>query len=116
MEHSFQLEHKAEQLLLEANRALIIKIENEYGNIMSAYGAGGKAYINCCANMANSLDIGVSWIMCQQDDAHQSMGWGGKDPHRIAEDLAFAVASFFQTGGTLQNYYMEIWINQNMAI
>ncbi|KAB1201441.1 Beta-galactosidase [Morella rubra] len=32
--------------------------------------------------------------------------WGGKDPHRTAEDIAFAVARFFQTGGTFQNYYM----------
>ncbi|CAK7352364.1 unnamed protein product [Dovyalis caffra] len=32
--------------------------------------------------------------------------WGQKDPHRTAEDLAFAVARFFQYGGVLQNYYM----------
>ncbi|KAL0410015.1 UNVERIFIED_CONTAM: Beta-galactosidase 15 [Sesamum latifolium] len=32
--------------------------------------------------------------------------WGGKDPQRTPEDLAFAVARFFQYGGTLQNYYM----------
>ena len=32
--------------------------------------------------------------------------WGGADPHRTAEDLAYSVARFFQTGGTLQNYYM----------
>ncbi|XP_028090165.1 beta-galactosidase-like [Camellia sinensis] len=33
-------------------------------------------------------------------------GWGQKTPHRTAEDLAFAVARFFQYGGMLQNYYM----------
>ncbi|KAH9616803.1 hypothetical protein KSS87_021145 [Heliosperma pusillum] len=32
--------------------------------------------------------------------------WGGRLPHRPAEDLAFAVARFFQRGGSLQNYYM----------
>ncbi|KAK7273883.1 hypothetical protein RIF29_14947 [Crotalaria pallida] len=32
--------------------------------------------------------------------------WGGPVPHRTAEDLAFAVARFFQYGGTFQNYYM----------
>ncbi|KAJ7976028.1 Beta-galactosidase [Quillaja saponaria] len=32
--------------------------------------------------------------------------WGQQDPHRTAEDVAFAVARFFQNGGTLQNYYM----------
>lgn len=37
-------------------------------------------------------------------------GWyakfGDPVPHRPVEDLAFAVARFFQLGGTLQNYYM----------
>ncbi|KAJ4717252.1 Beta-galactosidase [Melia azedarach] len=32
--------------------------------------------------------------------------WGGKDPYRSAEDLAFSVARFFQLGGVLNNYYM----------
>ncbi|GMI93389.1 beta-galactosidase 8 [Hibiscus trionum] len=37
-------------------------------------------------------------------------GWfksfGYPIPHRPVEDLAFAVARFFETGGTFQNYYM----------
>ncbi|XP_010522389.1 PREDICTED: beta-galactosidase 9 [Tarenaya hassleriana] len=32
--------------------------------------------------------------------------WGGRLPHRPAEDLAFAVARFYQRGGSFQNYYM----------
>ncbi|XP_021749279.1 beta-galactosidase 9-like [Chenopodium quinoa] len=32
--------------------------------------------------------------------------WGGSVPHRPVQDLAFAVARFFQRGGSLQNYYM----------
>ncbi|KAJ6290203.1 hypothetical protein OIU78_026006 [Salix suchowensis] len=32
--------------------------------------------------------------------------WGSQDPHRTAEDLAFAVARFYQLGGAVQNYYM----------
>ncbi|KAG9445408.1 hypothetical protein H6P81_016748 [Aristolochia fimbriata] len=32
--------------------------------------------------------------------------WGASDPHRPAEDLAFAVARFFQRSGTFTNYYM----------
>ncbi|KAL8158433.1 beta-galactosidase 9 [Apium graveolens] len=32
--------------------------------------------------------------------------WGGPLPHRPVEDLAFAVARFFQRGGSFQNYYM----------
>ncbi|KAL5704441.1 Beta-galactosidase 10 [Ranunculus cassubicifolius] len=37
-------------------------------------------------------------------------GWfktfGSRDPHRPAEDVAYAVARFFQKGGSLNNYYM----------
>lgn len=40
---------------------------------MEAYGDAGKAYVNWCANMADSLHIGVPWIMCQQKDAPQPM-------------------------------------------
>ncbi|CAK9146017.1 unnamed protein product [Ilex paraguariensis] len=39
--------------------------------------------------------------------------WGGGDPHRTAEDVAFAVARFFQYGGTVQNYYMVTIYNLN---
>ncbi|KAH9717183.1 Beta-galactosidase 10 [Citrus sinensis] len=38
-------------------------------------------------------------------------GWfktfGGRDPHRPSEDIAFSVARFFQKGGSVHNYYME---------
>lgn len=37
-------------------------------------------------------------------------GWfktfGGRDPHRPPEDVAYSVARFFQKGGSVQNYYM----------
>ncbi|GLT74321.1 hypothetical protein SLA2020_461260 [Shorea laevis] len=117
---------------------ILAQIENEYGNIMDGYGDAGKKYINWCAQMAVAQNIGVPWIMCQQDNAPQPMintcngfycdqfkpnnakspkmwtenwtgwfkAWGGKDPHRTAEDVAFAVARFYQNGGILQNYYM----------
>ncbi|CAG7910776.1 unnamed protein product [Brassica rapa] len=130
---------KEESLFASQGGPIILaQIENEYGNVISSYGAEGKAYIDWCANMANSLDIGVPWIMCQQPHAPQPMietcngfycdqykpsnpsspkmwtenwtgwfkNWGGKHPYRTAEDLAFSVARFFQTGGTFQNYYM----------
>ncbi|KAJ0972667.1 hypothetical protein J5N97_020626 [Dioscorea zingiberensis] len=32
--------------------------------------------------------------------------WGGRLPHRPVEDNAFAVARFFQRGGSFHNYYM----------
>nr|XP_009616320.1 beta-galactosidase 15-like [Nicotiana tomentosiformis] len=130
---------KEEKLFASQGGPIILaQIENEYGNVETAYGDAGKAYIDWCSNMAQSLNIGVPWIMCQQNDAPQPMintcngwycdqftpnnpnspkmwtenwtgwfkNWGGRDPHRTAEDLAFAVARFFQTGGTFQNYYM----------
>uniref|UniRef100_A0A0E0CY79 Beta-galactosidase n=1 Tax=Oryza meridionalis TaxID=40149 RepID=A0A0E0CY79_9ORYZ len=117
---------------------ILSQIENEYGNIDSAYGAAGKAYMRWAAGMAVSLDTGVPWVMCQQSDAPDPLintcngfycdqftpnskskpkmwtenwsGWflsfGGAVPYRPAEDLAFAVARFYQRGGTFQNYYM----------
>ncbi|BAT79934.1 hypothetical protein VIGAN_02287700 [Vigna angularis var. angularis] len=130
---------KKERLFASQDGPIILtQIENEYGNVISHYGEAGKAYINWCANMAESLHVGVPWIMCQESDAPQPMintcngwycdnfqpnnpnspkmwtenwvgwfkNWGGKDPHRTAEDVAYSVARFFQTGGTFQNYYM----------
>jgi hypothetical protein len=40
---------------------------------MSVYGDDGKSYIDWCAKMAESFNIGVPWIMCQQPDAPQPM-------------------------------------------
>lgn len=34
------------------------------------------------------------------------LSWGGALPYRPVEDIAFAVARFYQRGGTFQNYYM----------
>ncbi|CAI9782706.1 unnamed protein product [Fraxinus pennsylvanica] len=130
---------KKESLFASQGGPIILaQIENEYGNVISSYGDAGKAYLNWCASMAESLNIGVPWIMCQESDAPEPMlntcngyycdqftpnnpntpkiwtenwtgwfkNWGGPDPLRTAEDVAFAVARFYQNGGALQNYYM----------
>ncbi|KAJ4822249.1 hypothetical protein Tsubulata_045095 [Turnera subulata] len=130
---------KAAKLFASQGGPIILaQIENEYGNIMGPYGARGKAYVEWCAQMAVAQNIGVPWIMCQQNNAPSSVintcngfycdqfkpnrpnvpkmwtenwsgwfkKWGQKDPHRTAEDLAYAVSRFFQNGGILQNYYM----------
>ncbi|KAK9940163.1 hypothetical protein M0R45_016836 [Rubus argutus] len=130
---------KKEKLYASQGGPIILsQIENEYGNIDSAYGPAAKTYIKWAANMAVSLDTGVPWVMCQQADAPSSVintcngfycdqftpnsnstpkiwtenwsGWflsfGGSVPQRPVEDLAFAVARFYQRGGTFQNYYM----------
>lgn len=46
-----------------------LQVENEYGDIETVYGEGGKPYAMWAANMALSKNIGVPWIMCQQYDA-----------------------------------------------
>ncbi|KAF3455018.1 hypothetical protein FNV43_RR05466 [Rhamnella rubrinervis] len=130
---------KQEKLYASQGGPIILsQVENEYGNIDSAYGSRGKSYIKWSAGMAVSLDTGVPWVMCQQSDAPDPIintcngfycdqftpnsnnkpkmwtenwsGWflsfGGAVPYRPVEDLAFAVARFFQRGGTFQNYYM----------
>ncbi|KAG5062389.1 hypothetical protein AAZX31_02G067000 [Glycine max] len=48
---------------------ILAQIENEYGNIMGSYGQNGKEYVQWCAQLAQSYQIGVPWIMCQQSDA-----------------------------------------------
>ncbi|GAV68059.1 Glyco_hydro_35 domain-containing protein/Gal_Lectin domain-containing protein [Cephalotus follicularis] len=130
---------KRENLFASQGGPIILaQIENEYGNVMWSYGNDGVEYINWCAKMANDLNIGVPWIMCQQSNAPQPMlqtcngfycdqytpksnstpkmwtenwtgwykDWGGANPHRTAEDLAFSVARFYQRGGSMSNYYM----------
>ncbi|KAG2726457.1 hypothetical protein I3760_01G114000 [Carya illinoinensis] len=117
---------------------IMLQIENEYGDIESAYHQRGKEYVKWAAQMALGLGAGVPWVMCKQSDAPDNIinacngyycdgfkpnspnkpvfwtedwdgwytKWGGRLPHRPAEDLAFAVARFFQRGGSFQNYYM----------
>ncbi|KAL8496694.1 hypothetical protein ACS0TY_020394 [Phlomoides rotata] len=130
---------KQENLYASQGGPIILsQIENEYGNIDSAYGSAAKTYINWAASMATSLNTGVPWVMCQQSDAPNPIintcngfycdqftpnantkpkmwtenwsGWfssfGDPLPYRPTEDLAFAVARFYQLGGTFQNYYM----------
>ncbi|MFQ6671024.1 hypothetical protein Gotur_035698 [Gossypium turneri] len=48
---------------------ILAQIENEYGNVMWAYKDKGVAYVNWCAEMAAAQNIGVPWIMCQQQSA-----------------------------------------------
>ncbi|XP_062184650.1 beta-galactosidase 1 [Phragmites australis] len=120
---------------------ILSQIENEYGNIMGKMNNNQSAseYIHWCADMANKQNVGVPWIMCQQDDdvPHNVINtcngfychdwfpnrtgipkiwtenwtgwfkaWDKPDFHRSAEDIAFAVAMFFQKRGSVQNYYM----------
>ena len=40
---------------------------------MGPYGEAGKECVNWCAKLAESFNIGVAWIMCQQSDAPHPM-------------------------------------------
>ncbi|KAK9114061.1 hypothetical protein Syun_020858 [Stephania yunnanensis] len=58
---------KQEKLYASQGGPIIIsQIQNEYGNVNSAYGAVVKPYIKWPASMATSLDTRVPWVMCQR--------------------------------------------------
>ncbi|KAH9752853.1 Beta-galactosidase 7 [Citrus sinensis] len=91
---------------------ILAQIENEYGNIMGPYKEAGKSYINWCAQMATSQNIGINTcngFYCDEFVPNNpkspkmwTENWTGWTP----QDVSFAVARFFQAGGVLQNYYM----------
>ncbi|KAF9688768.1 hypothetical protein SADUNF_Sadunf01G0022500 [Salix dunnii] len=83
-------------------------IENEYGNVMSSYGDKAEHMLNGVQTWLShfTLEFHGSCVNKPMPQNRWFKSWGGKDPHRTAEDLAFAVARFYQLGGTFQNYYM----------
>lgn len=130
---------KDEKLFASQGGPIILsQVENEYGDVESAYGTGGQQYVKWAAETAVSLNTTVPWVMCMQSDAPDPIintcngfycdgftpnsnskppmwtenypGWflsfGYAVPSRPVEDVAFAVARFFEKGGTFQNYYM----------
>ncbi|KAK1301411.1 Beta-galactosidase 7 [Acorus calamus] len=100
---------KQEGLLAPQGGPIIIaQIENEYGDVEGPYGDAGKRYVQWCANLAESFNIGVPGSCASKVMLHNPWfkNWGGNHPHRPAQDLAFSVARFYQREGTLQNYYM----------
>ncbi|XP_057985240.1 beta-galactosidase 6 isoform X1 [Hevea brasiliensis] len=61
---------KSEGLYASQGGPIILsQIENEYGNIESAFGGKGTSYVRWAANMAVDLQTGGPWIMCKQNDA-----------------------------------------------
>ncbi|KAG4113735.1 hypothetical protein ERO13_D12G001300v2 [Gossypium hirsutum] len=61
---------KQEKLFAPQGGPIILaQVENEYGYYEKFYGEGAKRYVTWAARMAVSQNIGVPWIMCQQDDA-----------------------------------------------
>ncbi|XP_073312122.1 beta-galactosidase 8-like [Primulina huaijiensis] len=65
---------KQENLYASQGGPIILsQIENEYGNIDWEYGPKAKTYIEWAAELATSMNAGVPWVMCQQNNAPQSM-------------------------------------------
>ncbi|KAJ3707737.1 hypothetical protein LUZ61_011442 [Rhynchospora tenuis] len=61
---------KAESLFYPQGGPIIIsQIENEYQNVEPAFHELGPPYVKWAASMAVSLNTGVPWLMCKQDDA-----------------------------------------------
>lgn len=46
-----------------------LQIENEYTLVEAAFGEKGPPYVQWAAKMAVSLQTGVPWSMCKQNDA-----------------------------------------------
>uniref|UniRef100_A0A7N0TX48 beta-galactosidase n=1 Tax=Kalanchoe fedtschenkoi TaxID=63787 RepID=A0A7N0TX48_KALFE len=65
---------KEEKLFESQGGPIVIsQIENEYGRLSKGFGEAGHRYMTWAAKMATSLDTGVPWVMCRQDDAPDSV-------------------------------------------
>ncbi|XP_047315226.1 beta-galactosidase 10-like [Impatiens glandulifera] len=61
---------KQEKLFASQGGPIILaQVENEYGYLETLYGEKAKQYAMWAAQMALSQNIGIPWIMCNQDDA-----------------------------------------------
>ena len=43
---------------------ILAQIENEYANVAKQYGEDGRRYLAWCADLAQSLNLGIPWVMC----------------------------------------------------
>ncbi|KAK3445334.1 hypothetical protein EUGRSUZ_A01181, partial [Eucalyptus grandis] len=120
------VELRTNNTVYQGGPIIVARIENEYENVEWAYGNNGNygvqvPWIMCQQSDAPSPMMNTcNGYYCDQFSPNNPKSpkwwtenwsgwfkdWGMKDPHRTAEDLAFAVARFFQYGGSLQNYYM----------
>ncbi|KAJ3282784.1 hypothetical protein HDU79_009662 [Rhizoclosmatium sp. JEL0117] len=47
---------------------ILLQIENEYGNIANEMGPRGYKYIQWAGDYSQSLNVGLPWLMCRQDN------------------------------------------------
>ncbi|KAI6669370.1 hypothetical protein NL676_004255 [Syzygium grande] len=102
---------KQEKLYASQGGPIILsQIENEYGNVDSAYGR--MLLIPLLILVTDFIVTNLHLIQTLSPKCGLRIGVDGSFPlvglfHTVlTEDLAFAVARFFQRGGTFQNYYM----------
>ncbi|CAI0469003.1 unnamed protein product [Linum tenue] len=89
----------------EKGPIIMTQVENEFEYLEQIY-PEGKNYVNWAGEMAISQHTSVPWIMCGESDAPGPVTYWAPKYHRPSRDSAFAVARFFQKGGSVVNYYM----------
>eukprot|EP01133_Synstelium_polycarpum_P008051 gene8051-9460_t len=52
---------------------IMAQVENEYGWLETEYGASGRQYALWAIQFAKSLNVGVPWTMCQQNDIEDAI-------------------------------------------
>ncbi|KAJ3294438.1 hypothetical protein HDU79_011012 [Rhizoclosmatium sp. JEL0117] len=57
-----------EYLAPQGGPIILLQIENEYGSFEKAHGERGSQYIQWAGEFTQSLDAGVPWFMCYQDN------------------------------------------------
>ncbi|CAN8328842.1 unnamed protein product [Cochlearia groenlandica] len=65
---------KEEKLFASQGGPIILgQIENEYNAVQLAYKENGERYIKWAANLVESMNLGIPWVMCKQNDAPGSV-------------------------------------------
>ncbi len=93
IDKSVQVIKDAKMFAPDNGPVIMVQIENEYGNMEHYYPAGDK-YVQWCASYADSLNLNIPWMMCQQGE-----GTGTAPPAHIIN--------------TCNGYYCDNWIEQH---
>ncbi|CAH2051537.1 unnamed protein product [Thlaspi arvense] len=65
---------KKEKLFASQGGPIILgQIENEYSAVQRAYKEDGLNYIKWAAKLVHSMNLGIPWVMCKQNDAPDPM-------------------------------------------
>ncbi|XP_010468659.1 PREDICTED: beta-galactosidase 13-like [Camelina sativa] len=65
---------KKEKLFASQGGPIILgQIENEYSAVQRAYKEDGLKYIKWASKLVHSMDLGIPWVVCKQNDAPDPM-------------------------------------------